>query len=136
MTEDQEKARAILVDLIKIITTLSSATLVLSTTLLDKVLQPPVDVPVLLWISWACLAVSVVAGLFTLGVLVGNVAEGKGDPQELVTVWYSRVHFYGFAAGLLVLSLFVALNTDQIYEEEPHGTSTPAVPEKTVVPEQ
>jgi hypothetical protein len=129
MSEYQKEARSLLVELVKLVTTLASATVVLSTTLLDKVFGGHLEVAWLLWASWAALSVSVVAGLFTLGVMVGNLAHGEERATEKTVLWYTRIHFYSFALGLMLLAALVGLNTSDVFGRGhscPTATSTPS----------
>jgi hypothetical protein len=104
------EARKIQIDVIKHVTTMSTGTLVLTVTLLDKLFHSPRFLS-LFAVSLFCLVASIVGGFVLQTHCVMEVESGEYDSK--VTAW-AVISFValcgGFVGGLILLTLFILLN--------------------------
>jgi len=97
----------------KQVTTIASATLVLSATFIKDILGGHTEHTCYLWTSWFSLLATVVVGVFVLGALASNLNDGNPAQLDIYSgsiLGASVVQILLFLIGMIAFILFVMSN--------------------------
>ncbi len=110
MTDEQKEAFSFAKDLFSTINTLSTAALVFSVTMIDKVVAFADNDHVFLYAAWFFLTFTIVAGIAAIAALVANLQPVSGEPNLSIrsrnVVTCSALQILCFIASLVMLVIF------------------------------
>jgi len=117
----------------KQITTIASASLVLSATFIKDIMAGHAVHPWYLWISWVLLLLTIITGVFVLGTLAAQLNKGDQDTLDVYSpsiVGAAIVQTALFLLGMVAFIFFVASNLSpaSISQRNSQVFATPSKP--------
>ncbi len=104
------KALSFLDSTTKQIITLSTGSIVLTATFLDKIVGDSLSYKGYLICSWVSFSLAIVFGLLVLGAIIRNSNNNECDVYKNNTRWLSLFQYFSFLIGLVAFWIFALLN--------------------------